>query len=212
MEFDGRRHYSARRLAGVGAEQCSQCRLGGRVGQYVVKGPPVDTREIECIDMRAQRRVQRDFFAPLYFGRTVLIPFVNHHLLECVRFEDGTGECSYEPSCRTSTRRPASPPCWGAGEAGHLSPLRQRRPTEMESVTSEPRPEREPLYNSQLETATRAMVILNAAYPRALDLARLTWFDHLVCPHRRHRRSAQSAPGASGPNRRAARSPATRGR
>jgi hypothetical protein len=50
----------------------------------------------------------------------------------------------------------------------------------MESVTSEPRPEREPLYNSQLETATRAMVILNAAYPRALDLARLTWFDHLV--------------------------------
>lgn len=39
---------------------------------------------------------------------------------------------------------------------------------------------REPLYNSQLETGTRAMVILDAAYPRALDLARLTWFDHLV--------------------------------
>jgi hypothetical protein len=38
----------------------------------------------------------------------------------------------------------------------------------------------EPLYNSQLETGTRAMVILEAAYPRALDLARLTWFDHLV--------------------------------
>ncbi len=45
-------------------------------------------------------------------------------------------------------------------------------------VTHEPR--REPLYNSQLETGTRAMVILDAAYPRALDLARLTWFDHLV--------------------------------
>ena len=48
----------------------------------------------------------------------------------------------------------------------------------MEEVTSEPT--REPLYNSQLETGTRAIVILNAAYPRALDLARLTWFDHLV--------------------------------
>ena len=41
-------------------------------------------------------------------------------------------------------------------------------------------PRRERLYNSQLETGTRAMVILDAAYPRALDLARLTWFDHLV--------------------------------
>jgi hypothetical protein len=39
---------------------------------------------------------------------------------------------------------------------------------------------REPLYNSHLETGTRAIVILEAAYPRALDLARLTWFDHLV--------------------------------
>jgi len=38
----------------------------------------------------------------------------------------------------------------------------------------------QPLYNSQLETGTRAMVILEAAHPRALDLARLTWFDHLV--------------------------------
>jgi len=38
----------------------------------------------------------------------------------------------------------------------------------------------EPLYNSQLETGTRAMVILEAAYPCAFDLARLTWFDHLV--------------------------------
>ena len=50
----------------------------------------------------------------------------------------------------------------------------------MEAVTREPRPERQALYNSQLETGTRAMVILDAAYPRALDLAQLTWFDHLV--------------------------------
>ena len=50
----------------------------------------------------------------------------------------------------------------------------------MEAVKREPWPEREPLFNSQLETGTRAMVILNAAYPLALDLARLTWFDHLV--------------------------------
>jgi hypothetical protein len=50
----------------------------------------------------------------------------------------------------------------------------------MEAVTHEPRPQRQPLYNSELETGTRAMVILDAAYPRALDLAKLTWFDHLV--------------------------------
>lgn len=36
------------------------------------------------------------------------------------------------------------------------------------------------LFNSKLETGTRAVVVLDAAYPRALDLARLTWFDHLV--------------------------------
>lgn len=36
------------------------------------------------------------------------------------------------------------------------------------------------LFNSPLETGTRAVIVLNAAYPRALDLARLTWFDHLV--------------------------------
>ena len=50
----------------------------------------------------------------------------------------------------------------------------------MEAVMREERPERKALYNSQLETGTRAMVILDAAYPRALDLAQLTWFDHLV--------------------------------
>ncbi len=36
------------------------------------------------------------------------------------------------------------------------------------------------LFNSTLETGTRAVIVLDAAYPRALDLARLTWFDHLV--------------------------------
>jgi hypothetical protein len=36
------------------------------------------------------------------------------------------------------------------------------------------------LFNSALETGTRAVIVLEAAYPRALDLARLTWFDHLV--------------------------------
>ena len=50
----------------------------------------------------------------------------------------------------------------------------------MEALTRGPRPERQPLYNSELETGTRAMVILEAAYPRALDLSQLTWFDHLV--------------------------------
>lgn len=42
------------------------------------------------------------------------------------------------------------------------------------------RPEPIGLFNSKLETGTRAVVVLDAAYPRALDLARLTWFDHLV--------------------------------
>lgn len=48
----------------------------------------------------------------------------------------------------------------------------------MEAVSELPKAD--PLFNSQLETGTRALVILDAAYPRALDLARLTWFDHLV--------------------------------
>lgn len=36
------------------------------------------------------------------------------------------------------------------------------------------------LFNSHLETGMRAVVVLNAAYPRAFDLSQLTWFDHLV--------------------------------
>jgi len=36
------------------------------------------------------------------------------------------------------------------------------------------------LFNSQLETGIRALIVLNAAYPKSFDLTRLTWFDHLV--------------------------------
>lgn len=39
---------------------------------------------------------------------------------------------------------------------------------------------RAPLFNSALETGVRALVILNAAFPRIFDLTQLTWFDHLV--------------------------------
>jgi hypothetical protein len=36
------------------------------------------------------------------------------------------------------------------------------------------------LFNSPLETGVRATVVLDAFYPKAFDLAHLTWFDHLV--------------------------------
>lgn len=36
------------------------------------------------------------------------------------------------------------------------------------------------LFNSRLETGVRAIVVLNAAYPRAFDLTEITWFDHLI--------------------------------
>jgi hypothetical protein len=36
------------------------------------------------------------------------------------------------------------------------------------------------LFNSALETGVRALVVLNAAHPKAFDLSHLTWFDHLV--------------------------------
>lgn len=36
------------------------------------------------------------------------------------------------------------------------------------------------LFNSPLETGIRALVILEAVYPRAFDLSELTWLDHLV--------------------------------
>jgi hypothetical protein len=36
------------------------------------------------------------------------------------------------------------------------------------------------LFNSPLETGVRATVVLDAVYPRAFDLAHVTWLDHLV--------------------------------
>jgi hypothetical protein len=47
----------------------------------------------------------------------------------------------------------------------------------MEAVDASRTP---PLFNSALETGVRALVLLNAAFPRMFDLAQLTWFDHLV--------------------------------
>jgi hypothetical protein len=38
----------------------------------------------------------------------------------------------------------------------------------------------QPLFNSPLETGVRAIVVLEAFFPRAFDLIRLTWLDHLV--------------------------------
>jgi hypothetical protein len=37
-----------------------------------------------------------------------------------------------------------------------------------------------PLFNSSLETGLRAVVVLDAAFPRSFDLSQLTWLDHLV--------------------------------
>ncbi len=37
-----------------------------------------------------------------------------------------------------------------------------------------------PPFNSKLETGIRALVVLEAFYPRRCDLAEMTWFDHLV--------------------------------
>jgi hypothetical protein len=37
-----------------------------------------------------------------------------------------------------------------------------------------------PLFNSSLETGMRSVIVLNSIFPRCLDLARLTWLDHLV--------------------------------
>jgi len=41
-------------------------------------------------------------------------------------------------------------------------------------------PGKTPLFNSPLETGLRALVVLEAFYPRACSLTELTWFDHLV--------------------------------
>src|SRR5690242_8335927 len=36
------------------------------------------------------------------------------------------------------------------------------------------------LFNSSMETGVRATIVLDAVYPRAFDLTRMTWLDHLV--------------------------------
>ncbi|WP_107952024.1 ABC-three component system middle component 2 [Sphingomonas faeni] len=36
------------------------------------------------------------------------------------------------------------------------------------------------LFNSPLETGIRALILLDAIYPRSCDLMEMTWFDHLV--------------------------------
>ena len=36
------------------------------------------------------------------------------------------------------------------------------------------------LFNSPLEAGVRAVIVLDALYPRAMDVAHLTWCDHLV--------------------------------
>lgn len=37
-----------------------------------------------------------------------------------------------------------------------------------------------PLFNSALETGLRALIVLEAFYPRRCSLMEMTWFDHLV--------------------------------
>jgi len=41
-------------------------------------------------------------------------------------------------------------------------------------------PQKNHPFNSTLETGIRALVVLEALYPRRCDLLELTWFDHLV--------------------------------
>jgi len=36
------------------------------------------------------------------------------------------------------------------------------------------------LFNGALETGVRSVIVLDAAYPRMFDIAKLTWCDHLV--------------------------------
>jgi hypothetical protein len=50
----------------------------------------------------------------------------------------------------------------------------------MAEAVSNPSPSSITLFNSPMETGVRATVVLDALYPRALDLARVTWLDHLV--------------------------------
>jgi hypothetical protein len=50
----------------------------------------------------------------------------------------------------------------------------------MATITADPRPPKVELFNNSLETGVRAVVVLNAAFPKAFDLSQLTWLDHLV--------------------------------
>lgn len=50
----------------------------------------------------------------------------------------------------------------------------------MASIKDLDEPQNAVLFNSPLETGVRAVVVLNAAYPKAFDLSQVTWFDHLV--------------------------------
>ncbi|WP_048170653.1 ABC-three component system middle component 2 [Methanosarcina siciliae] len=50
----------------------------------------------------------------------------------------------------------------------------------MASIKDLDEPRNAVLFNSPLETGVRAVVVLNAAYPKAFDLSQITWFDHLV--------------------------------
>lgn len=47
----------------------------------------------------------------------------------------------------------------------------------MENLASVAQPK---LFNSSLETGLRAIILLEAMYPRVCSLTELTWFDHLV--------------------------------
>lgn len=60
-----------------------------------------------------------------------------------------------------------------------MSSIRKRESSAVETLTSSPETEPHP-FNSTLETGIRALVILNAFYPRKCDLMEMTWFDHLV--------------------------------
>lgn len=50
----------------------------------------------------------------------------------------------------------------------------------MAEIVSEDERREVTLFNSPLETGIRATVVLDSLYPKAFDLAHLTWFDHLV--------------------------------
>jgi hypothetical protein len=47
----------------------------------------------------------------------------------------------------------------------------------MEALKSSKHPT---LFNSEVETAIRTLILLDAVYPRRCNIAELTWFDHVV--------------------------------